>query len=257
MRALVIALHWEHRSWWKPLMQMTLEAYQLPSPATGALLYHDENLTPHPQRSWSTVAVYVDGMSAPDDLTKEEQGMSSKEESDEDASPNKHASVALLTYCSTDPDQGVSAASFHPSLQDEEAQSLDHHWIAEIETKYGSNPRVLKHYRKERSAIKLLAAIGVVESSGDIDSPLANELRAAIKQAYAHDVFRGEVRLKKRQDHPTVLGSNAWAQIDRYENCKPKPQCPIRLVRGKVAAEKEIAEDFFVRGSIELAGPSE
>ena len=85
MRALVIALHWEHRSWWKPLMQMTLEAYQLPSPATGALLYHDENLTPHPQRSWSTVAAYVDGMSAPDDLTEEEQGMSSGEESDEDA----------------------------------------------------------------------------------------------------------------------------------------------------------------------------
>ena len=49
-------------------MKVTLQKYHLLGPETKARLYQDYHLTPLPQRGWSTVALYVDGGIAEENL---------------------------------------------------------------------------------------------------------------------------------------------------------------------------------------------
>ena len=102
LRAIVVGPKWTHREWWKPLMEITLQGYHLPGPETKACLYQNDHLTPLPQRGWSTVALYVDGGIAEENLaatkchvasvlapavsnpnTDGEPGMTSEEESED------------------------------------------------------------------------------------------------------------------------------------------------------------------------------
>ena len=98
-------------------MEITLQGYHLPGPETKARLYQNDHLTPLPQRGWSTVAPYVDGGIAEENLavtkchvasvlapavcnpnTDDEPGMTSEEESEDERVPNHLASVHTLTY---------------------------------------------------------------------------------------------------------------------------------------------------------------
>ena len=98
-------------------MEDTLQGYHLSGPETKALLYHNDHLTPVPQQSWSTVALYVDGGIAeenlaatkchvafvlapavPDPNRDDEPGMTSEEKSEDERVPNNLASVRTLTY---------------------------------------------------------------------------------------------------------------------------------------------------------------
>ena len=117
LRAIVVGPKWTHREWLKPLMEITLQGYHLPGPETKACLYQNDHLTPLPQRGWSTVALYVDGGIAEENLaatkchvasvlapavsnpnTDGEPGMTSEEESEDERVPNHLASVRTLTY---------------------------------------------------------------------------------------------------------------------------------------------------------------
>ena len=107
LRAIVVGPKSTNREWWKPLMEITLEEYHLPGPETKARLYQNNHLTPLPQQGWSTVALYVDGGIAEEDLaatkchvasvsapavpnpnTDDEPGMTSEEESEDERVPN-------------------------------------------------------------------------------------------------------------------------------------------------------------------------
>ena len=98
-------------------MEITLQGYHLPGPETKACLYQNDRLTPLPQRGWSTVALYVDGGIAEENLaatechvasvsapavsnpnTDGEPGMTSEEESEDERVPNHLVSVRTLTY---------------------------------------------------------------------------------------------------------------------------------------------------------------
>ena len=43
-------------------MEITLQGYHLPGPETKARLYQNDDLAPLRKRSWSTGALYVDGV---------------------------------------------------------------------------------------------------------------------------------------------------------------------------------------------------
>ena len=49
-------------------MEIALQGYNVPGPDTKARLYQNDHLTPLPQRGWSTVALYVDGGIAEENL---------------------------------------------------------------------------------------------------------------------------------------------------------------------------------------------
>ena len=68
LRAIVVGPKWTHREWWKPLGEITLQGYHLPGPESKACLFQNDHLTPLPQRGWSTVALYVDGGIAEENL---------------------------------------------------------------------------------------------------------------------------------------------------------------------------------------------
>ena len=68
LRAIVVGPKCTHREWWEPLMELTLQGHDLPGPETKARVYQDDHLTPLHQRSWSTVALYVDGGTAEEHL---------------------------------------------------------------------------------------------------------------------------------------------------------------------------------------------
>ena len=101
-------------------MEITLQGYHLPGPETKARLYHNDHLTPLPQRGWSTVALYADSGIAEENLaatkchvacflapavsnsnTDDEPGMTSEEESEDERVPNHLVSVRTLTYQAT------------------------------------------------------------------------------------------------------------------------------------------------------------
>ena len=117
LRGNVVGPKWTHRELWKPLMEITLQGYHLPGPETKARRYQNDHLTALPQRGWSTVALYVDGGIAEENLaatkchvasvlapavsnpnTDDEPGMTSEEESENERVPNRLASVRTLTY---------------------------------------------------------------------------------------------------------------------------------------------------------------
>ena len=98
-------------------MEITLQGYHLPGPEIKACLYQNDHLTPLPQRGWSTVALYLDGGIAEENLvaTKclvacvlapavpnpdrdDKPGMTSDKESEDERVPNHLASVRTLTY---------------------------------------------------------------------------------------------------------------------------------------------------------------
>ena len=68
IRAIVVGPKWTHREWWKALLEITLQGYHLPGPGTKAPLYQNDHLTTLPQQGWSTVALYVDGGIAEENL---------------------------------------------------------------------------------------------------------------------------------------------------------------------------------------------
>ena len=111
---------WTHREWWKSLMEITLQGYHLPGAETKARVYQNDHLKPLPQRGCSTVALYVDGGIAEENLaateyhvasvlapavsnpdTDDELGMTSEEESDDERVANNFASLRNLTYQAT------------------------------------------------------------------------------------------------------------------------------------------------------------
>ena len=120
LAAIVVGPKWTHREWWKPLIEITLQGYHLPGPESKARLYPNDHLTPLPQPGWSTVALYVDGGIAeenlaatkchvasilaptvPNSVTDDEPGMPSEEESGDERLRNHLASVRTLTYRAT------------------------------------------------------------------------------------------------------------------------------------------------------------
>ena len=113
LRAIVVGPRWTHREWWKPLMEITLQGYHLPGPDC---LYQNDRLTPLPQQGLSTVALYVDGGIAEQNLAATkchvasvlalavsnpnmdgEPGMTSEEESEDERVPNHLVSVLHAT----------------------------------------------------------------------------------------------------------------------------------------------------------------
>ena len=101
-------------------MEITLQGYHLLGPETKARLYQDSYLTPLPQRDWSTVALYVDGGLAEENLaatechvasvlapatptpdTDDEPGITSGDESEDERVPNHLVVVRSLTYQAT------------------------------------------------------------------------------------------------------------------------------------------------------------
>ena len=104
---------WTQREWWRTLTEITLQGYHLPGPETKARLHHNDHLTPLPQRAWSTVALYLDGCIAEEDLvankchvasvfapavtnpdTDDDPGMTSEEESEDERVRNHYVRVA-------------------------------------------------------------------------------------------------------------------------------------------------------------------
>ena len=98
-------------------MEITLHGYHLPGLETKTRPYQDDHLTPLPQRGWSTVALYVDGGIAEENLaatkchvasfsapavpnpdTDDEPGMTSEEGLEDERVPNLLVSVRTLTY---------------------------------------------------------------------------------------------------------------------------------------------------------------
>ena len=281
LRAIVVGPKWTHREWWKPLMEITLQGYHLPGPETKACLYQNDHLTPLPQRGWSTVALYVDGGIAEENLaatkchvasvlapavsnpnTDGEPGMTSEEESEDERVPNHLASVRTLTYQATHK-KLLAPVTLDPTPEDLEAQECVRSRIAKIERELlGGRATTVKRYRKRKGATRLLAASrvgGVVTTQEPIVSPEVELMRKRILADYERDVFSGEVRLRPDQEHPKVRGTErlGFAKLDLYPNAKPKSVKPIRLVGERAAAEQEIVEDFLARGWIEPCPASE
>ena len=215
LRAIVVGPKWTHREWWKPLMEVTLQGYHLPGPETKARLYQDDNLTPLAQREWSTVALYVDGGLADENLratkchvasvlapavpnpdTDNEPGMTSEEESEDERVPNHLVSVRSLTYQATHK-KLLAPVTLDPTPEDLEAQECVRSRIAKIERELLSGgATTVKRYRKTNGATKLLAASrvgGMVAAQEPIVSPEVELMRKKILADYERDVFSGEV----------------------------------------------------------------
>ena len=215
LRAIVVGPKWTHREWWKPLMDVTLQGYHLPGPETKARLYQDDNLTPLAQREWSTVALYVDGGLADENLratkchvasvlapavpnpdTDDEPGMTSEEESEDERVPNHLVSVRSLTYQATHK-KLLAPLTLDPTPEDLEAQECVRSLIAKIERELLSGgATTVKRYRKTNGATKLLAASrvgGMVAAQEPIVSPEVELMRKKILADYERDVFSGEV----------------------------------------------------------------
>ena len=262
-------------------MEITLQGYHLPGPETKACLYQNDHLTPLPQRGWSTVALYVDGGIAEENLaatkchvasvlapavsnpnTDGEPGMTSEEESEDERVPNPLASVRTLTYQAIHK-KPLAPVTLDPTPEDLEAQECVRSRIAKIERELlGGRATTVKRYRKRKGATRLLAAsrvAGVVTTQEPIVSPEVELMRKRILADYERDVFSGEVCLRPGQEHPKVRGTErlGFAKLDLYPNAKPKSVKPIRLVGERAAAEQEIVEDFLARGWIEPCPASE
>ena len=215
LRAIVVGPKWTHREWWKPLMEVTLQGYHLPGPETKARLYQDDNLTPLAQREWSTVALYVDGGLADENLratkchvasvlapavpnpdTDDEPGMTSEEESEDERVPNHLVSVRSLTYQATHK-KLLAPVTLDPTPEDLEAQECVRSRIAKIERELLSGgATTVKRYRKTNGATKLLAASrvgGMVAAQEPIVSPEVELMRKKMLADYERDVFSGEV----------------------------------------------------------------
>ena len=281
LRAIVVGPKQTHRGWWKPLIEITLQGYHLPGPETKGRLYQNDHLTPLPQRGWSTVALYVDGGIAEENLaaTKchvasvlgpavsdpnmdDELGMTSEEESEDERVRNHFTSVRALTYQATHK-KLLAPVTLDPTPEDLEAQECVRSRIAKIEKELsGGKATTVKLYRKTNGAKRLLAASrvgGVVTTQEPIVSPDLEPMRKRILADYERDVFSGEVCLCPGQEHPKVRGTErlGFAKIDLYPKAKPKSVKPIRLVGERAAAEQEIVEDFLARGWIEPCPASE
>ena len=256
-------------------MGITLQGYHLPGPETKVRLYQNDHLTPLPQRSWSTVALYVDdgiaeeilaatkchvasvlAAAVPNPDTDDERGMTSEEESGDERVPNHLASVRTLTYQATHK-KLRAPVTLDPTPEDLEAQQCVRSRIAKIEKELlGSTATTVKRYLKTNGAKHLLAALrvgGVVTTQEPIVSPEVELMRKRILADYERDVFSGEVCLRPSQRHPKVRGTErlGFAKLDLYPNTKPKSVKPVRLVRERAAAEQEIVENFLARGWIE------
>ena len=158
-------------------MEITLQAYHLLGPETKACLYQNDRLTPLPQQGWSTVALYVDGGIAEENLaatkchvasvlapavsnpnTDAEPGMTSEEESEDERVPNHLASVRSLTYQATHR-KLLAPVTLGPTPEDLEAQECVRSHIAKIERELlGGRATTVKRYRKTKGATRLLAA---------------------------------------------------------------------------------------------------
>ena len=161
-------------------MAITLQGYHLPGPKTKARLYQNHHLTPLPQRGWSTVALYVDGGIAEENLaatkchvacvlapavpnpdTDDEPGMTSGEESENERVPKHLASVRILTYQATDK-KLLAPVTLDPTPDDLDAQECVRSRLAKIEKELlGGGATTVKRYRKTSGAKGLLAASGV------------------------------------------------------------------------------------------------
>ena len=130
--------------------------------------------------------------------------------------------------------------------------------IAKIEKEFlDGGATTVKRYRKTNGAKGSSAASrvgGVVNTQEPIVSPELELMRKRILADYERDVFSGEVRLSRSQEHPKVRGTErlGFAELDLYPNAKPKSVKPIQLVGARAAAEQEIVEDFSAHGWIEV-----
>ena len=235
-------------------MEITLQGYHLPGLETKARLYQDDHLTPPPQRGWSTVALYVDGGIAEENVaatkyhvapvlapavsnpdTDDEPGMTSEEESEDERVPHPLALVRTLTYQATHK-KLLAPVTLDATPQDLEAQECVRSRIAKIEKELlDGKATTLKRYRKTNGAKQLLAASrvgGVVTTQARIVSREVEVMRKHILTDNERDVFRGEFRLRPGQEDPKVRGTERWgfAKLDLYPKAKPKSVKPIRLV---------------------------
>ena len=275
LRAIDVGPKWRHREWWKPLMEITLQGYHFSQPNTKARLYENDHLPPLPQRGRSTVALYVDGGIAeenvaatkchvasflapavPNPNTDDEPGMTSEEESEDERPPNHLASVRTLTYLATHK-KLLAPVTLDPTPEDLEAQECVRSRIAKIENELlGGRATTVKRYRKINGAKRLLAASrvsGVVTIQEPIVSPEVELMRKRILADYERDVSSGEVCLRPGQEHPKVRGGEqlGFAKLDLDPSAMPKSVKSIKLVGERAAAEQEIVEDFLARGWIE------
>ena len=176
-RAIVVGPKWTRGAWWKPLIEITLQGYNLPAPDTKARLYQNDDLTHLPQRGWSTVELYTDGGIAEENLavtkchvasvsapavpnpdTDDEPGMTSEEESEDERVPNNFTSVRTLTYQAAHK-KLLAPVTFHPTPDDVEAQECVRSRIAKIEKKLlGGGATTVKRYRNVNGVKRLLAA---------------------------------------------------------------------------------------------------
>ena len=188
--------------------------------------------------------------------TDGEPGMTLEEESEDERVPNHLVSVRTLTYQATHK-KLLAPVTLDPTPEDLEAQECVRSRIVKIEQELlGGRPTTVKRYRKTKGATRLLAASrvgGVVTTQEPIVSPEVELMRKRILADYERDVFSGEVRLRRGQEHPKVRGTGrlGFAKLDLYPNAKPKSVKPIRLVGERPAAEQEIVADFLARGWIE------
>ena len=171
LRAIVVGPKWTHRDWWKPFVEITLQGHHLPGPETKAC--QNDRLTPLPQRGWSTVALYVDGGIAEENLaatkchvasvlapavsnpsTDGKPGMTSEEESEDERVPNHLVSVRTLTYQATHKNL-LASVTLHPTPEDLEAQECLRSRIAKIEQELlGGRATTVKRYRKTKGATR-------------------------------------------------------------------------------------------------------
>ena len=221
-------------------MEITLQGYHFPGPETKARLYQNDQLTPLPQRGWSTVALYVDGGIAEENLvttkfhvasvlapavpnpdTDDEPGMTSEKESEDERVTNHLVSVRTLTYQATHK-KIPAPLTLDPTPEDLEAQECVRSRIAKIEKELlGGRATTIKRYQKANGAKRLLAASrvgGVVTTKEPIVSPEVEFMRKRILADYERDVFNGEVRLRPCQEHPKVPGTErlGFAKLDLY-----------------------------------------
>ena len=152
-------------------MEITLQGYHLPGPETKARLYQNDHVTPLPQRGWSTVALYVDGGIAEENLaatkchvasvlapavsnpnTDDEPGMTSEEESEDKRVPNHLASVHTLTYQATHK-KLLAPVTLDPTPIHFEAQECVRSRIAKIEKELlAGRATIVKRYQKTTGA---------------------------------------------------------------------------------------------------------
>ena len=237
----------------------------------------------HPflNRGWSTVALYVDGGIAEENLaatkchvasvlapavpnpdTDDEPGMTSEEDSEDERVPNCLASVRTLTYQATHK-KLLGLVTLDPTPEDLQAQECLRSRIGKIEKELlGGRATNVKRYRKTNSATQLLAASrvgGIVFIQAPTVSPEVELMRKSILVDFERDVFSGEIRLRLGQEHPKVRVAErlGFAKLDLYPNAKPKSVKPIRLVGERAAAEQEIVDAFLARGWIEPCPASE